>query len=219
MNDYMSKLTLERGVAYRRRWKRGAVELGGLQWTMDGNPLALTLQEARSSRPKEGRRITADLYYSVLQSRRDSDGDAGREALRVLLGEDEWEEFPGRVPLLIGQCLHVECAVISAVIERRGDAVTWGSFRPTNLVRTCTGPFFHQPSHTRSIASNTTSFYVRPKPGPKSANSAHEGLLMKVGGEGWLGCWLCPWIGRPVRISHLKLRPAKSAECCIKVFP
>jgi hypothetical protein len=129
MNDYMSKLTLERGVAFRPRWNRAAVQVGGLQWSIDGKPLALTLQEARPLLPKEGRRLTADLYYSVLQRRKDFYGDAGRDALRFLLGEDEWEEFPDRVPLLIGQCLHVECAVISAVIERQDDAVTWGQFR------------------------------------------------------------------------------------------
>lgn len=129
MNDYKSNLTLERGVTYRQRWKRASIQMEGLQWSIDSKPLALTLQEARSSLPKEGRRITADLYYSVLQSRKDFYGNAGRDALRFLLGQDEWEEFPGRVPLLIGQCLHVECAVISATIERRDDAVTWGQFQ------------------------------------------------------------------------------------------
>ncbi len=129
MNDYMSKLTLERGVAYRRRWKRGVVQMEGLQWCIDGKPLALTLQEARPLLPKEGRHLTADLYYSVVQRRKDFYGDAGRDALRFLLGQDEWEEFPGRVPLLIGQCLHVECAVISAIIDRQDDVVTWGRFQ------------------------------------------------------------------------------------------
>lgn len=129
MNDYISKLTLERGVAFRRRWNRAAVQVGGLQWSIDDKPLALTLQEARSSLPKEGRRLTADLYYSVLQRREDFYGDAGRDALRFLLGQDQWEEFPGRVPLLIGECLHVDCAVISAIIERQDDAVTWGQFQ------------------------------------------------------------------------------------------
>jgi hypothetical protein len=128
MNDYMAKLTLERGIALHRRWGRAAVQLGGLQWSIDGKPLAFTLQEARPSLPKEGRHLTADLYYSGLQRRKDFHGDAGRDALRFLLGEDEWEEFPGRFPLLIGQCMHVECAVISAVIERQHDAVTWGQF-------------------------------------------------------------------------------------------
>lgn len=78
---------------------------------------------------KEGRRLTADLYYSVLQRRKDFCGDAGRDALRFLLGEHKWEEFSGRVPLLIGQCMHVECAVISAVIEHKDDVVTWGQFQ------------------------------------------------------------------------------------------
>lgn len=128
-NDDRSKLTLERGVAIRQRWGRAAVQVGGLQWSIDGRPLALILQEPRSSLPKEGRHLTADLYYSVLQRSNDDYGNAGRDALRFLLGEDEWEEFPGRVPLLIGQCLHVECAVISAIIERHDDAVTWSQFQ------------------------------------------------------------------------------------------
>lgn len=129
MGDYMSKLTLDRGVSFRRRWKRGAVQMEGLQWAMDGQPLATSLQEARSSLPREGRHLTADLYYSVLQRRKDSFGGAGRDALRYLLGEDKWEEFPGRVPLLIGQCLHVECAVISAVVKREDKVVTWEKFQ------------------------------------------------------------------------------------------
>lgn len=129
MKDHMSKLTLERGVTYRQRWKRAVIQMGGLQWAIDGRPVAITLQEARSSLPKEGRHLTADLHYSVLQRRKDFSGDAGRDALRFLLGEDEWEDFPGRVPLFIGECLHVECAVISAVIERRDDVVTWSQFQ------------------------------------------------------------------------------------------
>lgn len=129
MNRHMSKLTLERGVAYRRRWKRDAVQMEGQQWTFDGKPLALTLQEARSSLPKEGRQITADLYYSVLQARKDFYGEAGRDALRFLLGEEVWKDLPGRVPLLIGQCLHVECGVITGIIERQEDVVTWGHFK------------------------------------------------------------------------------------------
>lgn len=125
----LSRLTLDRGVAVGRRWKRAAHQVGGLQWSINGEPLALILQEARSSLPKEGRRLTADLYYSVLQRSKDDYGDAGRDALRFLLGEDEWEGFPDRTPLLIGECLHVECAVISAVIDRQDETVTWRRFQ------------------------------------------------------------------------------------------
>jgi hypothetical protein len=96
---------------------------------MDGKPLALTLKEAEGSLLREGRRITSDLECSVVQSRSDSYGDAGRTALRLLLGAGEWEELPGRVPLLVGECLEVPCGVITCVVERQGDAVTWSDFR------------------------------------------------------------------------------------------
>ena len=125
-----SELTLVPATVRRRRWKRSYPDTRtGLQWTIDGKPLTLALGEAGASLPEEGRRIASGLQCSVVQSRSDSYGDAGRTALRVLLGDGEWDELPGRVPLLVGECLDVPCGVITCVVERQGDAVTWTDFR------------------------------------------------------------------------------------------
>jgi hypothetical protein len=122
-------LGLDRVVSRRLLRKRKADPKDGLQWTVDGRALAHILRKASGKLPHRGRQLQTDLEYSVVQQRQDNYAEAGRKAIRQLLGEDTWEELPGRVPLLVGECLDLECGVITVDVVRLHDVVLWGDFR------------------------------------------------------------------------------------------
>lgn len=124
-----STLGLERLVSRRQLRKRTADPKVGLQWTIDGRPLSRTLRKASRTLPELARELQTDLQYSVVQERQDNYAEAGRNAIRQLLGEGVWDERPGRVPLFVGECLDLECGVITVAVERQQDAVVWGDFR------------------------------------------------------------------------------------------
>jgi hypothetical protein len=122
-------LGLERLVSRRQLRKRKADPNVGLQWTIDGRPLSQILRKASRTLPDRGRELQTDLEYSVVQERQDNYAEAGRNVIRQLLGEGVWDELPGRVPLLVGECLDLGCGVITADVVRQQDMVIWGDLR------------------------------------------------------------------------------------------
>lgn len=128
-NLNQSTLGLERVVTRRPLRKRPPDPKEGLQWTIDGRPLARILRDASGKLSKRGRELQADLDYSVVQEGNGEYADEGRKTIRLLLGEGTWDDLPGRVPLLVGDCLDIPCGVITAHIERMDSIVVWSGFR------------------------------------------------------------------------------------------
>jgi hypothetical protein len=122
-------LGLELLVSRRKQRKglRDAKE--GLQWTIDGRPLAQILQTAAGNLTQDFRELSSDLYFSVVQQNADSRVEAGRNTLRLLLGEGTWDELPGRVPLFVGECLDIPCGIVTTHIQRTDNTVYWSDFR------------------------------------------------------------------------------------------
>ncbi|MFB0834351.1 hypothetical protein ACX8Z9_09125 [Arthrobacter halodurans] len=122
-------LGLERVVSRRQLRKRSPDPREGLQWTVNGRPLARLLSDAAGTLSRTGPGLQSDLRFSVVQECRDSSAEVGRNAIRLLLGEGTWEELPGRVPLLVGEGLDVACGSITAHVDRLDSIVVWSGFR------------------------------------------------------------------------------------------
>ena len=149
-------LGLERVVSRRQLRKRPPDPKEGLQWTIDGRPLVRILRDASGKLSKRGRQLQSDLHFSVVQERQDSYGEAGWNAIRLLLGEGTWDEMPGRVPLLVGECLDIECG---SSPSRFNAWKTWWSGATsgsTERDRTSTATPMTPHSASRSTSSNTT---------------------------------------------------------------
>ena len=122
-------LGLERVVSRRQLRKRPPDPKEGLQWTIDRRPLSRILRGTAGKLSKRGQGLQSDLYFSVVQERHGSYGEEGRNAIRLLLGEGTWDDLPGRVPLLVGDCLDIPCGVVTTHVERMEDIVVWSDFR------------------------------------------------------------------------------------------
>lgn len=128
--DHLDTVTLGlESLAFRRDKRESKTnEKTRLQWTVDSRPLAQLLQTAANELPKVFRELSSDLNYSVVQPYSVSHIEDGRNTLRMLLGELIWDELPGRVPLLVGECLDIPCGVITTRVRRSGSTVTWSNF-------------------------------------------------------------------------------------------
>lgn len=122
-------LGLEPLVSRRKQRKGQGNAKEGLQWTVNGRPLARILQAAAENMSQNFRELSSDLYFSVVQQNPDSPVEAGRNTLRLLLGEGTWDELPRRVPLFVGECLDIPCGIITTHILRTDDTVYWSDFR------------------------------------------------------------------------------------------
>lgn len=122
-------LGLEHLVSRRKQRKSPLDPKEGFQWTIDGRPLSRILQDAGEKLSSEVRDLQSDLHFSVVQEQQGNHVEQGRIAIRVLLGEETWNESSGRVPLFVGECLDIPCGVITVRVERQEGTVIWSDLR------------------------------------------------------------------------------------------
>ncbi|MGL3805500.1 hypothetical protein ACSYDW_05325 [Paeniglutamicibacter sp. R2-26] len=118
------------GAGVSRRSLRLHDPREGLQWTVDGLPLARILQKSLGRvKSKQERRRLSGLVHSPVHERGTPYGPAGGEILEMLLGQRAFAEYPGRVPLLVGEHLKVDRGAITARVRRLERTVLWDGFQ------------------------------------------------------------------------------------------
>lgn len=113
----LPRLGLERLTT--RAWLRKNSKPRGPQWTIDGAPLSRILAAADTGS------LISDEEYSMLLA----EGADPVHLAAVMLGREPDRDLPGRIPLLVGECLHRECGQITARLTRTETTVTWDDFR------------------------------------------------------------------------------------------